>query len=253
MTKAQLYLILECAQRLTEYGAEIYRVEESIIRMCSAYGCIRVHAYATPSNIIVSGENAQGEVITQTRRVRKSGTDIEKLHALNDLVRRVCSGEITDNDFENEIKKIDKINRFPIIVEVLFSSIIAGSFCLFFGGRQISEVLFAFIIGAIVGTIAKLLEKINANKIFSRFLCSGVASLCAFLLLRFGLIATVDNIIIGNIMTLIPGIGLTNALRDLFMGDTITGVLRSIEAVLLATSIALGYFAAAFLLGGLYI
>lgn len=253
LTKSQLYLILECAVRLTEYGAEIYRVEESITRMCSAYGCVRVHSYATPSNIIVSGENPQGEVLTQTRRVQKSGTDIEKLHALNDLVRKVCSKEITDKRFSDELERIDKIGRFPMIIEILFYGIIAGAFCLFFGGRQVNEVLFAFLIGAVVGVISKLLEKVNANKMFARFLCSTVASLGAFLLLRLGLVVTVDNIIIGNIMTLIPGIGLTNSLRDLFMGDTVTGVLRSIEAILLATSIALGYFAAAFLLGGLYI
>jgi uncharacterized membrane protein YjjP (DUF1212 family) len=30
-------------------------------------------------------------------------------------------------------------------------------------------------------------------------------------------------------MTLIPGIGLTNALRDLFTGDSIAGLLRAIE------------------------
>ena len=52
----------------------------------------------------------------------------------------------------------------------------------------------------------------------------------------------VDKVIIGNIMTLIPGIGLTNAIRDLFTGDSIAGLLRSIEAVLTALSIAAGYY-----------
>ena len=47
---------------------------------------------------------------------------------------------------------------------------------------------------------------------------------------------------IGIIMTLIPGIGLTNALRDLFTGDSIAGLLRSIEAALTALAIAAGYF-----------
>ena len=52
----------------------------------------------------------------------------------------------------------------------------------------------------------------------------------------------VDKVIIGNIMSLVPGIGLTNALRDLFTGDSIAGLLRSIEAVLTALAIAAGYF-----------
>ena len=49
---------------------------------------------------------------------------------------------------------------------------------------------------------------------------------------------------------MIPGIGLTNALRDLFTGDSIAGLLRTIEAVLIALAIAAGYFLVAFL-GGL--
>ena len=64
----------------------------------------------------------------------------------------------------------------------------------------------------------------------------------AFLSVKIGWIADVDKVIIGNIMSLIPGIGLTNALRDLFTGDSIAGLLRSIEAVLTALAIAAGYF-----------
>ena len=57
--------------------------------------------------------------------------------------------------------------------------------------------------------------------------------------------------IIGNIMSLIPGIGLTNALRDLFTGDSIAGLLRSIEALLIALAIAAGYFLSTVLMGGI--
>jgi uncharacterized membrane protein YjjP (DUF1212 family) len=72
----------------------------------------------------------------------------------------------------------------------------------------------------------------------------------AFIAVRLGIIKTVDMIVIGNIMTLIPGIGLTNALRDLFTGDSISGLLRSIEAVLIALAISAGYFLCAFIAGG---
>ena len=42
-------------------------------------------------------------------------------------------------------------------------------------------------------------------------------------------------------MTLIPGVNFTNSLRDLFTGDSMTGVLRFIESLLTALAIALGY------------
>ena len=71
-----------------------------------------------------------------------------------------------------------------------------------------------------------------------------------FAAVRAGLIASPDNVIIGNIMTLIPGVGLTTSLRDLFVGDTVTGIMQSIEAVLLALAIASGYLLTALLFGG---
>lgn len=48
----------------------------------------------------------------------------------------------------------------------------------------------------------------------------------------------------------IPSIGLTTALKDLLVDDSIVGLLRTIEACITALAIAAGYFAVAFLTGG---
>ena len=42
-------------------------------------------------------------------------------------------------------------------------------------------------------------------------------------------------------MLFIPGIAFTNSLRDLFSGDTITGLIRFFESLLLAILLALGF------------
>lgn len=69
------------------------------------------------------------------------------------------------------------------------------------------------------------------------------------MLTKIGLYSNVDKVMIGSIMLLIPGIALTNALRDLFAGDTISGILRLLEALIQAGAIACG-FALAVFLGG---
>ena len=53
-----------------------------------------------------------------------------------------------------------------------------------------------------------------------------------------------DKIMIGDIMLLIPGIAFTNSLRDMFSGDTITGLIRCMESILLALVVGLGFTAA---------
>ena len=81
-------------------------------------------------------------------------------------------------------------------------------------------------------------------------MASFVSAGAAYIAYNIGIVTDVDEIIIGNIMTLIPGIGLTNALRDLFTGDSIAGLLRTIEAVLTALAIAAGYFVLVITMGG---
>ena len=49
---------------------------------------------------------------------------------------------------------------------------------------------------------------------------------------------------IGDIMLLIPGIAITNAIRDMLMGDTISGLMRLIEGILWAGALAAGFMAA---------
>ena len=54
---------------------------------------------------------------------------------------------------------------------------------------------------------------------------------------------------IGVIMLLIPGAALTNAVRDMLVGHTISGLLRLAESLLLALMLAIGFGSAIYLFG----
>ncbi len=49
-----------------------------------------------------------------------------------------------------------------------------------------------------------------------------------------------DTIIIGGIMLLVPGLAITNAMRDMMSGDLVSGTARAIEAFLISVAIAAG-------------
>ena len=249
MTAELLNSVMEIAQRMIEAGAEIHRVEDSVNRMCRAYGVGRVDSYATTGNIVVSVETTEGEVLTQTRRIESTGTDIDRIDKLNALARTITAERPDAGRIRAELGRI-RPRVYPMWLQVLVYGGIAGSFCLFFGGHSVGEVSVALVVGLLVGVLAKTLERIALNKILSRFLCSFLSAVLAFTAVRSGLIPSPDNVIIGNIMTLIPGVGLTTSLRDMFVGDTVTGIVQSIEAVLLALAIASGYLLTALLFGG---
>ena len=170
-----------------------------------------------------------------------SGTDFERIHKLNALSRRICSGEVTADKISGELEEIRKTKVYPLWFEFFCYAIIAGAFTLFFGGDLIQSLV-SLVIGAFVRLLLWVSDNTLKNKIFAKFITSFAATALAYLAVRMNITASVDEIIIGNIMTLISGIGLTTALRDIFTGDSITGILRSLESIISALAIAAGYF-----------
>ena len=78
------------------------------------------------------------------------------------------------------------------------------------------------------------------NGFFQTLIGAAIASLLALLLTRIGVGENVDAITIGTLMVLVPGMALTNAMREIMAGDIISGVNRTAEAILTATAISLG-------------
>ena len=251
-TKPLLSSVLNILKLMVESGAEIYRVEESAKLIFKSYGFKNIDVFATTSNIIISLEREDGVINTHTKRIEKIGTDIEKIDRLNSLVRENTAKQPSVEYIENEIAQIEKTNRYPTFVNISFYGIIAGAFYFFFGGKSFLEFILSTSIGMCTGLLSVVFEKIDVNKILSKFILSFCAAFIALVFNVKGLDFGTDYIIIANIMTLIPGIGLTNSLRDLFVGDNISGVLRLIESGLSALAIACVYVAAAtvILLGG---
>lgn len=240
-------LAMDIGEQMLICGAEVSRAEESIMRMCKAFGARRIDVFVITSHMQATFYTDE-ESYTQSRRIRAGGTDFEKLHQLNELSRKICEKNPTEEEIRRDLNSAMAANTYPFWLECLCYAAIAGAFTLFFGGGII-EALISLIIGAVVRIAMLFSDKYITNKIFAKFYSSVVATALAFISFRIGLVAGVDKIIIGNIMTLIPGVGLTNALRDLFIGDSIAGLLRSIEAALIALAIAAGYFTVAFLGG----
>ena len=139
---------------------------------------------------------------------------------LNDLSRRFCSHPVSAGELRKEFERINAEKPKPFW-KLLGSVLAASSFALFYGGT-ISDAIAAGIAGILIW---------------------GFALLCPFL--------HMDKIMIGDIMLLIPGLMSTNAIRDVLIGDTLSGIIRLIAALLLAAALALGFMGAIILFGRL--
>ncbi len=242
--------VMSIAEQMLISGGEVHRVEDSVKRIFNAYGVTRTDVFIITSSIVVTIHSPNSEILTQTRRISATSSDYEKLHKLNDLSRSICQHKMSETEIKNRLEKIVDGKKYPLWLEFISYAIIAAAFTLFFGGGFIEAGVSLFM-GLAVRFAIYICDKNSNNKIFPKFISSLTASASAYFALRLGIISTVDNVIIGNIMSLIPGIGLTTALKDLFMGDSIAGLLRTLEACLIALSIAAGYFVIVILTGGL--
>lgn len=246
--------LLDCGMSIGEQmlicGGEVHRVEDSLRRIFHALGAVRTDVFIITSSMIVTVHTKDGRAYTQTRRITETGIDFEKLNRLNELSRKICRTKMTADDINSELSAISACKRYPLWLEYICYAVIAGAFTLFFGGG-FTEALVSFAAGFIVRFIILISDKAVSNKIFSKFLSSFAATAIAWAALSLGIIPDAQKVIIGSIMALLPGIGLTNALRDLLVGDSIAGLLRTIEASITALAIAAGYFILAMLAGGI--
>ena len=185
--------------------------------------------------------------MTQTRRVAGQQYDLHRLELLNQLSRRICTEYLSLEETEAALDDIRSAPQYPFGVQLLTYALISASFSLFFGGSA-ADAVASGLIGVVLRYLDRSIRRTEANAFLSALICSCLGGLLAALSVRVGLGESVDMISIGNIMLLIPGIPLTNSLRDMFTGNTISGLLRFSEAILLALAIAFGFAAVAALM-----
>lgn len=249
-TEELLSVSLDIGERMLISGAEISRVEDSLQRILLTYDMKRCDVFTITSSIIITVTDSQNHTLTQTRRIRKYTTNLDKLHSLNSLSRRICAEKPTLSVISEELEKIDSGKQYPFWVECFAFALIAGSFTLFFGGNSLDAVVSA-LLGMLLKAVVFAIDRTQVNMVFANVVSSFVLCTLTFLCVAIGFGQHTDMIIIGNIMLLIPGIAMTNSIRDIIGGDIMAGILRFCEAVVVAVGIAAGYILAALLLGGL--
>ena len=232
-----LYYAMTIGEQLLISGAEVGRVEDTIRRICMAYGAERVDVFSITSSIVTTMYGNFG-ICTQTRRVRGMANDLGRLEDLNQLSRYICEYRP-----EPALSEIDQRPTYSLRMQILIYAVISGSFSVFFGG-DLRDMIASALIGIVLKLLESFLKRSSLNSLITVFLCCGVGGILANLAVYIGLGHRADLISIGNIMLLIPGIAFTNSLRDLFSGDTITGLIRCMESVLLAFVVGLGFTAA---------
>lgn len=222
---------------MLESGAEAYRVEETMNRICMTLGVETANSYATPTVIIASVAH-KGKIKSLVVRISNRSVDLQKIHKVNDLARKL-NKNINLEELKERLKEIDEEKRYSNSKTILFSAIGAFGFVFLFGG-SLKDAIAAFIIGLAVKYVSIKCEVIGLNSFFITSISAGILALLAIFSMKVNLANDMDKVIIGSIMLLVPGLAITNAIRDTVAGDLISGLARGVEAFLTAIAVAVG-------------
>lgn len=238
-----LSIALEMGEALLVCGAEVNRVEDTISRMGIAYGALEMNVFVITTSIVVTMELSDGNSITLTRRINSPGsTDFRRLARINNVSRHFCKDPMPLDILRSEYENANRPTTKPIRMYI-GSALAAGAFAVFFGGN-VWDGLIAALFGVLICFFQRELQPLSPNTIVYNITSSFVVGLGICLLARFIPVLNMDKIMIGDIMLLIPGVAMTNAIRDILVGDTVSGTMRVVESVMWAGAIAAGFIMA---------
>ncbi|TCP57677.1 uncharacterized membrane protein YjjP (DUF1212 family) [Tumebacillus sp. BK434] len=233
-----LDLCLRAGNIMLRCGAETSRVEDTIARLGYTYGVDQVQSFVTPTGIFISVEMAGETTRTGMLRISgSSGINLSQVHRVNDLSRRYASGLVS---VEEVLASFDEFERAPVTYRLryqhLASAFASGAFAVLFGGSWPE-----FAVGALCGWISHFVLGMVSGAM-PYFLSVFFAAFAGVSLAVIGVVLSVatnfEAAIIGAVIPLVPGVSVTNAVRDLMAGELLAGVARAAEGFLVAFAIA---------------
>lgn len=234
-------LALEAGRILLKNGAEIFRVDETITRICRRFHVEYVDTFILSHAIFVSAENGMEEAYTKVKQVPLSSTHLGIVAEVNALSREISAGNV---GVEEAFRRLDKIDRTPSLKGEL-QVLAAGTGSGFFGhllGASLTESIVAFFIGCILYLWVLKARKHNISKIIVNIVGGVIITVLAILAFNLPFLGNIkmDGMIIGSIMPLVPGLAFVNAIRDIADSDFLSGTVRMIDALLVFVCISVG-------------
>lgn len=238
-TKEILALTVELSDAMLRNGAEVYRVEDTAVRILKSHDIKDSDIYILANGIFASAHENKEDACSIVRHVPLASPHLGRVAALNQLARDICSHECSIPEAWKRLEECKSIPVYKQIYRVLFSGLGCGGFTYLFGGTLI-DMVFSFFIGMLLELFSDYLSKQKTSRFISSVLSSVFVTFLALILVVFDFPVLYDKIIIGDIMPLVPGIALTTSIRDFFNGDYLAGTIHLIDALLTSFCIAAG-------------
>lgn len=231
--------ILDIGESMLISGAENYRIEDSLYRMCRSYGFVKYDVFVIPSNIQITVETENGDIITQVRHIENADIDFDQLDYMNNLCRYVCSHTPDEEELQKKYQEVkSRPPQHP--AAKYFAGIMGGTGFAVFFGCNFKDAIVAVIVSLMIVVVGKWLEKREGNLFVYNTILSFLSEVIIVLSVRNGFADHPERIMIGIVMLLISGLSTTNGIREILQKDYISGFINIMNSILGAAGIAVG-------------
>lgn len=218
-------------------GAETSRVESTVEYIGKA-AHFDICCHATITALFV-GTNQQSR--THLVKVRLGDFNLEKVDEINTMSRKFVEGKINFDELKIAINQIDhKVIDFTWPQKIFGAGVVSVAPMLLFKATW-ADLGLAFFVG-IFGYLGAQLASRRIKTPYVAAGCGGfiVGLLAAALQQTIGIATSAGNIIVSALMPLVPGVAITNSFREIVDRNTISGVVRAVDAIIIAGSIGAG-------------
>ena len=224
---------------ILESGGETYRAEETAEKMCRGFGITSVDVLALPTGATITIRTEDGSTMTRVARVNKRGMNLARIDECNRVSRKVYAGKLNPEEALAELERITADAPFSQTVMLIACALSSGFFTIMLGGRW-PDFFVSLVCGLMTQMLLPFLAKRSVPAVLSSMIASFLVTFVALLSEAWFPQVLIEPIISGAIMPILPGLAMTNAIRDTIRGDLVSGGARTVDAVLCATLLAAG-------------
>ncbi|MDR7866773.1 MAG: threonine/serine exporter family protein [Sporomusaceae bacterium] len=225
---------------LLRNGAETSRVEETMYHIARACGADKAECFVIPTGVFLTVTDFSGRPLTTMRRIKGRTINLDRIAKVNELSRRLADGRI---DYAGALALLDRIAKertgFSLVPSMVASGLVGGSFAVLQDGGS-GEMAAALLTAMTVRYIAHVVSRLHGVQFTFEFLGALAAAMLGSLAVYLWPWLNRDVIVVGGIMPLVPGMAITNAIRDVIAGDLLSGVSLGLEAAMTAVAVAMG-------------
>ena len=234
-----LLVSMEAGKIMLENGAEIFRVEDTMKRICASFGVTDENFFVLSNGIFSSGEDSEGRLFAKVEHIPVHGADLSKVIAINQLSREICQGSYTLDEARRKLEEIRNAPNRPWPLQVASTAMGAGCFTVLLKGNLMDGAA-SFISGLFLGFFIYFVFRPYLSKMTGNIIGGAISAAVCLFFFHIGFSSNLTSMIGGAVIPLVPGVAFVNGIRDIGDEDYISGAVRLLDAVLVFICIAVG-------------